>query len=55
MLENSKLISQAKYHEDFEKNIKNKFTSLADCPETTRAIENQKLYYRDLWEVAPRR
>jgi hypothetical protein len=34
--------NKAKYHEDFEKNIKNKCTSLADCPETIRAIENQK-------------
>ena len=31
-----------KYHEEFEKNFKSKFTSVADL-ETTRAIENQKL------------
>lgn len=43
MLENSKIISQAKYHEDFEKNIKNKCTTVCDAPELTRAIENQKL------------
>jgi hypothetical protein len=34
---------KVRYHEDFEKNIKNKYTPVIDSPETTRAIENQKL------------
>lgn len=43
ILENTKIISQVKYHEDFEKNIKNKYTPVLDNPETARAIENQKI------------
>jgi len=43
ILENTKIISQVKYHEDFEKNIKNKFTPVPDNPDTIRAIENQKI------------
>jgi len=40
--ENTKLQSQAKYHEDFEKS-KGTYISISDDPEMRRAIENSKI------------
>ena len=40
--ENTKIQSNAKYHEDFEKN-KGTYTVVADDPETRRVLENSKI------------
>jgi hypothetical protein len=41
ILENTKIISQVKYHEDFEKNIKNKHTPVPVATATAAAFEHQ--------------
>lgn len=53
LAENTKIQSQVKYHEEFERNMKGKVTQVADDPEMTRLKQSSKIisnaeYHKDV-------